>query len=249
MVAAHPDDEAIGVGGILARFRCPFVVHVTDGAPLDVRFARAAGCGSREEYLRVRDSERVRALAMAGVTADRRVGLGAIDLESFRSLVALTTALEDVFAALRPDVVITHAYEGGHPDHDAAAFIVRAAIARASPAASPMLLEMAAYHAGPEGLVTGTFLDAHARQIEIGLDDEERQRKALMFDAYASQELVLEPFRSRLAIERLRVAPLPASTTHPTVGKRTTKELDWGFPRPISDIAPARRQRLSDFRR
>lgn len=230
VVAAHPDDEAIGVGGVLARFRCPFVVHVTDGAPLDVRFARAAGCESREEYLRVRDSERVRALSIAGVTADRRVGLGAIDLESFRSLVALTTALERVFAALRPHVVITHAYEGGHSDHDAAAFIVRAAVARASAVASPMLVEMAAYHAGPDGLVIGTFLGARARGIEMELDDEERQRKARMFDAHASQEMVLEPFRSQLAIERLRFAP-PVRFDHaPHSGQTHYERIGLGVP-------------------
>ena len=57
VVAAHPDDETIGAGGMLGRMANPYVLHVTDGAPRNPDFARAAGYRSREEYARARRRE------------------------------------------------------------------------------------------------------------------------------------------------------------------------------------------------
>ena len=51
------------------------------------------------------------------------------------------------------DLVLTHAYEGGHPDHDAVAFAVSGGgAARGSDAADTTVVEMPFYHAGPGGL-------------------------------------------------------------------------------------------------
>ncbi len=53
-------------------------------------------------------------------------------------------------------VVLTHAYEGGHPDHEAVAFAVQAS--------GRPRIEMAGYHAGPNGhMIAGQFLDDAAR--------------------------------------------------------------------------------------
>ncbi len=50
VVVAHPDDETIGAGALLARLRDVRVVHVTDGAPRDPQFFAQGFTGSREEY-------------------------------------------------------------------------------------------------------------------------------------------------------------------------------------------------------
>ena len=50
-------------------------------------------------------------------------------------------------------VVLTHAYEGGHPDHDAVAFAVHRAARRTSAA----VVEMPFYHAGPDGVARQVF--------------------------------------------------------------------------------------------
>src|ERR1051325_5216230 len=41
IVAAHPDDETIGAGAYLARLSQAIFIHVTDGAPRDMRDARS----------------------------------------------------------------------------------------------------------------------------------------------------------------------------------------------------------------
>lgn len=76
VVVAHPDDEAIGAGGLLAGLPDAVVAHVTDGAPRDVRYAQSRGFQTREEYARARRREVVNALAHAGITPDRCRDLG-----------------------------------------------------------------------------------------------------------------------------------------------------------------------------
>jgi hypothetical protein len=50
IVAAHPDDETIGMGAQLCRFRDALLVPVTDGAPRDGRDAHAHGFATIAEY-------------------------------------------------------------------------------------------------------------------------------------------------------------------------------------------------------
>src|SRR5262249_14674740 len=116
VVAAHPDDETIGLGGQLASMQDVFLLHVTDGAP---RWP-----GRWKVYKEARRAELLAAGAIAGIEGDRCLEIGIPDQEAARHLVELSCHLSRLFAELRPSVVFTHPYEGGHPDHDACAFAV-----------------------------------------------------------------------------------------------------------------------------
>jgi LmbE family N-acetylglucosaminyl deacetylase len=80
-------------------------------------------------------------------------------------------ALARLFAFEPPDVIVTHPYEGGHPDHDATAFAVHAAVRliERSSGRRPVIVEMTSYH-GMHGIGAAAFLagtDAPARTIRL----------------------------------------------------------------------------------
>ena len=158
VVAAHPDDETIGASWLLAEAPEARVVHLTDGAPRDS--ALRSSEAPREAYARLRQAEAVAALAHVGVGPERIFCLEAVDQEAVERLVPLTYRLASWVAEEEPSVVVTHPYEGGHPDHDAAAFVVHAALALLARSGGPVrpVWEMTSYHAREGRLVTGEYL-------------------------------------------------------------------------------------------
>jgi LmbE family N-acetylglucosaminyl deacetylase len=209
VVAAHPNDEAIGAAGRIAKLSpACWVVHVTDGAPADRRFFPASAEKlTRAAYARARREEALRSLALAGVDAPRVTCFGLRDQESAFDLVPAVERLVATLTELRPQIVLTHAYEGGHPDHDTAAFVVHAAaaLALARDSEPPAVVEMTSYHDQGGRTVRGEFLPPASREMVIELSEEERKCKRAMLAAYAMQREVLAPFRAE--VERFRLAP------------------------------------------
>ena len=162
IVVAHPDDETIGLGAQLARFEDALLVHVTDGAPRDGHDARNYGFATSADYAAARQAELAAALDAGEAGHVRTTGLDVPDKEAWRDLAGVARRIADLLRAEKPAVVFTHACEGGHPDHDAAAFAVHAAC-RLAPD-PPAVLEFPLYHRGPGRLVTGQFLPWSPRE-------------------------------------------------------------------------------------
>lgn len=201
-IVAHADDEVLAAGAHLGSFRKVSMIHTTDGAA-DRRSARARGFATRVEYARARRAELQAVLAAGRVSADCHE-LAVRCLEASFRLASMTRQLTRLIGRIAPDIVFTQVYEGGHPDHDATAFAVRAALRRL--AAPPPLWELTGYHRAGGRIVRGQFPNAGgAPTVCLTLGPEARARKRRMLDGFRSQLDVVAQFP--LDAEMFRIAP------------------------------------------
>lgn len=230
VLAAHPDDETLGAAILLSRSAGCQVVHLTDGAPRDQRLWPRGLRFSREDYALLRARELVAAMARAGIGPERLRGLGVPDQEAVCRLGFLARRVAALLETLGPPVIVTHPYEGGHPDHDAAAFVARAAVTllrRAGHRRPGALLEMTSYHRRGGGLVTSEFLPAEVDVpvTTVVLTEEQRRLKQEMLACFASQREVLAQFT--VEAERFRLAPPYDFTRAPHPGILHFEALGW----------------------
>lgn len=225
LVAAHPDDETIGAGGLLARLTDPTVVHVTLGAPRDARLVPAPYQEDPAAYAQRRRDEALAALELAGVGPERVLALDYVDQEVVLGLAAVTRSVAALIAERRPRFVFTHPYEGGHPDHDGVAFAVQAAVELLAAEPAPLVIEWTSYFGHGRVWVTGTFLPAPVPIWERELGALEIDRKRAMLACYRSQADVLAAFGT--SRERFRPAPAYDFAARPHPGPVLYESMGW----------------------
>ena len=183
VVAPHPDDEVLSVGGLLAQLaalhREICIVAVTDGS--------ASHPGSSEwpadQLARIRPIESRRALQRLGVPeAPVRLGLPDGGLQALRSLLA-----DRLLPLVRPgDVVFTTWRMDGHPDHEACGHACAFAAARLG--ARLVEVPVWAWHWARPGDARMPW--RRARRVALGADAVRRKRQAIQ--AFKSQ-LAFDP--------------------------------------------------------
>ena len=221
IVVAHPDDETIAAGGSLHLMPDLLLVHVTDGAPRRRPDAANHGFDTPAAYAAAREAELRAALSVTAVEPER-VRLGVPDQDASLHLCDLVASLAPVLAQHGVQAVLTHAYEGGHPDHDATAFATHLAARRVG----IPVLEFPGYHAGPDGeMEVQRFLPGPAETL-VRLRPEEAAVKRAMFDCFATQASVLRPFGA--SVERFRPAPGYDFMAAPHAGPLNYE--NWGWP-------------------
>jgi len=197
VVVAHPDDETLWAGTLLGRLDDGLLIHLTDGAPADGADAERLGLASREAYADMRAAELDTAIEALGYRGARK-SYGVRDQEVVFALEALIERLATDLAGAA--VVVTHPYEGGHPDHDAAALMVRQAADRVGAA----VVEFACYHKREGDRVFGAFWPGPAQEARV-LSSAEAARIDAALRAHASQAHVFGDWRP--VQEHWRAAP------------------------------------------
>lgn len=171
VVAAHPDDETLAVGGLLAslaaREVAVDVLAVSDGEASHLVAARPP---SRR---RAEQDDACRALGLC-----RQVErLGLPDVGVPENVDALTTALE---ARCNPDTVLIAPWDGdGHDDHDACGWAAR----RVASSTGATLLAYPVW--AWQWAEVGDLADLPLRKVT--LDAKARQFKAAAIECYRSK--------------------------------------------------------------
>lgn len=231
VVMAHPDDETIALGARMGRFQEAHFIHVTDGAPRNEQDSLAHGFSALSDYRQARVQELIDMFTTAGLERVSRSCLNFPDQEATLNLAEITRQIAQHIAHHEPEVIFTHPYEGGHPDHDACAFAVHNAVElyRMRGGGRPLILEAPFYNAGPKGFGSGRFLGSTASMPEVAyeLSDAERERKHARIACFTSQRETLKGFHD--ATERYRIAPVYDFTSPPHVGKVLYEHYPWGM--------------------
>ena len=225
VVVAHCDDEVIGAGAHLADWAVPFtLLHVTDSAPADGVDAAAAGCATVGAYAAARRREWTAALNYLPQPPRELLTLDIRDREATDHLLDLIASLRECISRLKPAVVVTHSYEGGHPDHDAVAFAISAV--RSMRDVPPFsAIEFAAYHESESGLVTNRFADGLVAGAR--LPPALRELKQTMLECFTTQRRVLASFDCEY--ESLRRAGSSDFSAPPVSGRIWYERLGWGL--------------------
>ena len=216
LVVAHPDDETLALGGMFSCFPGLLLLHVTDGAPRAL--PDAARHGGPAAYGALRAAELERAMAVANVPGLQRVALGLPDQDAALHIGTIATSLANMFDRHGIETVVTHAYEGGHPDHDAVACAVQRA------AGGCAVVEFAGYHAAGGGFQT-EFLPGPTATTLTLTPSEHAERRA-MLNCFASQAEILSRFDDGHV--QLRPAPPYDFTSPPHDGPLNYET--WGWP-------------------
>ncbi len=142
VVAPHQDDESFGCGGLIALKRqsgtAVKVVFLTDGQ-------KSYGCDRipSSDLIAKRQQEALQALETLGVDSENVDFFNYPDgeLQCLNPLArqTLVTSLTQLLRRFEPEEVYVTYRRDGHSDHEAAALLVREAIAQAT--ISPLLLE------------------------------------------------------------------------------------------------------------
>lgn len=230
IISAHPDDETIGMGSRIKKLSNAVFVYITNGAPSNPYYYQKAGYHNNLAYAQERKEELFKALSLSGFSSSDCIFLDIPDQESSFNMSDIVNELTSIFSSHEPDMIVTHPYEGGHPDHDTTALAVHMALQNnlLKNGYAPVALEFASYYAENGEFVTNRFLDhGECMQRDVVLTEEEQRDKVKMINCFVTQLEFLRKFSTE--VELFRQIPDYDFTKPPHQGKLFYEQFDWGI--------------------
>ena len=220
VLAVHPDDETLGVGGLIqqavAASAAVRVIFVTDGDNnpwpqhvLEKRWRLAAN--DRQRWGQRRRQEALAALAVLGVQTQHAVFMGLPD----QGMTALLETgdenailgLKDAIAEWQPTILVMPALEDRHPDHSAVAVLAAFALQRVSATQKrPQLLSYLIH--GQQSFLADNFA------VSLSAQQMQNKRRAILAhktQMYLSRQRFLDYARS----QEVFYAPTPIAHYQP----------------------------------
>jgi LmbE family N-acetylglucosaminyl deacetylase len=226
IVAAHPDDAVLGAGAWAAASTGSLAVaFLTDGVPAEPQYF-APGFNDPKRYRATRRGEAREAWRRLRPDAQLHFGTVTDQTLAFH-LPAAGAWINALLAIVRPQRVLVPAFEGGHPDHDAANRLL------AVHAAHLDVWEYALYSVWHGVMLRQAFPDGSGRRPATPAAAYAAKRHALA--AYRSQRATLASCGA--AAEALR--PLPRHDYGQPARDEPCVYERWGWPWRARDIATA----------
>lgn len=187
--------------------------------------AARLGFATRADYARARRAELDQALHLLRVTP-RRLAYDIPDQQAIDRIDELIDRLAQDLAGMA--AVLTHPYEGCHPDHDAAALAVQVTAERiaALGGTAPAIVEFACYHHHEGERRFGHFWpDAEHPEYARALDVEDALRVNRAVAAHRTQSAVIGTWRPDA--ERWRAGPGYDFKKPPPPGESLYDRFGW----------------------
>ncbi|WP_439822973.1 PIG-L deacetylase family protein [Oceanobacillus sojae] len=128
VIAAHPDDEILGLGATLHR-------HRKDGDKIMVTYVTNGTAGEGASWktkvndskiiAEVRFNEGLKGLKLLDILERNILCLGYPDAGTHRYLKNIARDLNKLIKKTKPKRIYVHCIEGGHSDHDITSFVVK----------------------------------------------------------------------------------------------------------------------------
>ncbi len=199
IIAAHPDDDILGCGGFIAKYRATMqlkVLFVAEGTTC--RFSAAEG---RSEIalgqIAARNHSALKALAMLGVHEASFLGHPCGRLDQV-AILDLNKAIEQEIASFLPNTILTHFEHDTNNDHR---IVFRSVSMATRPGASSSVQSLLCFEtlSSTEWNFAEAFTPTHFESLE-------RKDVDAKWDALACYESEVREFphpRSRLGVETL----------------------------------------------
>jgi LmbE family N-acetylglucosaminyl deacetylase len=243
LLAPHPDDEVAGCCAAIGRARAQgasvSVAFLTTGVPALQRFWpwERAGHAARVERRRAEARQVCRQL---GVDL---AGFSEIPSRCLKNEVcAMRERILEWCAACQTDTLWVPAYEGGHPDHDIANFIV------STLGGQPTAWEFAEYNFSGGRVRSNEFVLRTGKEIDLELSSEERRAKERLLAMYASERGNLGYLRTEREVFRPLGEYDYSRPPHP--GTLFYRRYAWASFHPrVNEVRPEEVSRaIADFR-